>query len=446
MLKGHVGIGKFLLDIPGVDINVKDDKGRTVLANMIASLCADKPLTRELMGEIRDMVERRGANATVADNDGRNALHLLCRYDALPPEPSSEDDTSQGGFTYHKVAPRRLKCVGRRDNGGPAPAPGPGWPWAHQLQEPKKEEKRARDDYTKKWKEQKELMKDLLKFLLDKGVSTLATDKEGYVPVAYAFEATYDVDRQATTYRKYYDNIAIILNRMEEEAENEAEKVWKPSLSSDTTKPNVLHVFCRNVSLVAIELEKSVYASLQRIMKKLSPDPGDLDTVIGGSSPFFSLCKRYSEIADLEESHYRGSVAKDVVFADLEWDRDNRGLQGMERLTERFRRLIFDFERDFTPRLSYDYFTDEEKKKKATVSVLSPLAECAYKKEGHRAFKAMLKYTSEVEVQYTNCQLKHLFVPLDSLVIAQRGRYFILIHCSPRSSWTRKGIHRSSSP
>ena len=53
MLKGHAGIGKFLLDIPGVDINVKDDKGRTVLANMIASLCADKPLTRELVGEIK---------------------------------------------------------------------------------------------------------------------------------------------------------------------------------------------------------------------------------------------------------------------------------------------------------------------------------------------------------------------------------------------------------
>ena len=38
MLKGHGGIGKFLLDIPGVDINVVDDKGRTVLSNMVASL------------------------------------------------------------------------------------------------------------------------------------------------------------------------------------------------------------------------------------------------------------------------------------------------------------------------------------------------------------------------------------------------------------------------
>ena len=62
------------------------------------------------------------------------------------------------------------------------------------------------------------------------------------------------------------------------------------------------------------------------------------------------------------------------------------------------RRLIFDFEKDFKPRLSYEYFIDEERKKKATVSVLSSLAECAYKREGNRAFKAMLKLTSDVEV------------------------------------------------
>ena len=37
------------------------------------------------------MVERRGADATIADNDGKNLLHLLCQYDALPPEPSLED-------------------------------------------------------------------------------------------------------------------------------------------------------------------------------------------------------------------------------------------------------------------------------------------------------------------------------------------------------------------
>ena len=54
-------------------------------------------------------------------------------------------------------------------------------------------------------------------------------------------------------------------------------------------------------------------------------------------------------MADLEESHFRGSVAKDVVFADLEWDRNSSGsrLLGMERLMERFRRLIFNFEEDF---------------------------------------------------------------------------------------------------
>ena len=372
MLKGHAGIGKFLLDIPGVDINVRDDKGRTVLANMIASLCAEKPLTRELVREIRDMVERRGADATTADNDGKNALHFLCQYDALPTEPSSED-SSQGGFMD-------LRTI-------------QGYKMKRNLkQEPETEEKKAKEDYTRKWNEQKEMLSDLLKFLLDEGVPTLATDREGYMPVAYAFEATYDVDRQATTFRKYYDNLALILDRMEVEAKT-------VEVSTDKTKPNILHVFCRNVSLVAIDHEKSVYDSLLRIMKKLSPNIADLDTVIEGSSPFFGLCKRYSEIAEMDESQYRGSVGKDVVFADLEWDRSSRGFLGMERMMERFRRLIFDFEKDFKPRLSYEYFVDEEKKKKAQVSVLSPLAECAYKKERHQAFKAMLKYTGDVEVR-----------------------------------------------
>ena len=64
--------------------------------------------------------------------------------------------------------------------------------------------------------------------------------------------------------------------------------------------------------------------------------------MVDGSSPFFRLCRRYSDIAALEEKDFRGSVAKDVVFADLEWERDGggRGLLGMEGLMERFRDAI----------------------------------------------------------------------------------------------------------
>ena len=50
MLKGHGGIGKFLLDIPGVDINVVDDKGRTVLSNMVASLREHQKIASALRG------------------------------------------------------------------------------------------------------------------------------------------------------------------------------------------------------------------------------------------------------------------------------------------------------------------------------------------------------------------------------------------------------------
>ena len=56
-----------------------------------------------------------------------------------------------------------------------------------------------------------------------------------------------------------------------------------PGLSTDVKKPNVLHVFCRNVSLVAIDPERSVYESLLRVVKKLhtwdDSGPGELDNM-----------------------------------------------------------------------------------------------------------------------------------------------------------------------
>ena len=119
---------------------------------------------------------------TIADNDGKNALHLLCQYDALPQEPAMD--------TFNPSDPFKEGSIFL-----------------------------AKEDYARKWKEQRELLRELLKFLLDKGVPTLAADKDGYIPLAYALEASYDVDHHATTHRKYYDNLALILNRMEEEAD-----------------------------------------------------------------------------------------------------------------------------------------------------------------------------------------------------------------------------------
>ena len=307
------------------------------------------------------MVERRGADPTLADNDGKNALHLLCQYNALPQEPALDAFNPSDPFN----------------------------------EEPKKDESKAKEDYARKWKEQRELLRELLKFLLDKGVPTLAADKEGYIPLAYALEASYDVGArpgQATTYRKYYDNLALILNKMEEEADKLS------GFPSDVKKPNVLHVFCRNVSLVAIDAERFVYESLARVVKKWRPlsSLGGLDTVVDGSSSFFGLCRRYAEVADLKETgvqfnrhlelwcqsapsswttsvlrhfqnfkhdsdrlncapDFRGSVAKDVVFSDLEWEREGGdcGLLGMEDSMEQFRGAIHEFYRHFRFRVVF---------------------------------------------------------------------------------------------
>lgn len=49
-LKGHIGIAKYLLDQPGVDIDFRDDNGKTVLMKMVSDA---KVLNQELLDEIK---------------------------------------------------------------------------------------------------------------------------------------------------------------------------------------------------------------------------------------------------------------------------------------------------------------------------------------------------------------------------------------------------------
>ncbi len=82
--KGHGGIARFLLEQPGVDVNQRDEEGKTVLLSLVSDAGQEMPLTLELLEEVRDLVERRGADPTLADNEGKGPLHYLCEYKHLP--------------------------------------------------------------------------------------------------------------------------------------------------------------------------------------------------------------------------------------------------------------------------------------------------------------------------------------------------------------------------
>ena len=61
-LKGHRGIFKHLLNLDGVDINVRDEHGRNILLTMVI----ESDLTPQAMAELQDLVENRGADPKVS--------------------------------------------------------------------------------------------------------------------------------------------------------------------------------------------------------------------------------------------------------------------------------------------------------------------------------------------------------------------------------------------
>ena len=75
ILKGNKGIGKYLSTLPGVDLEVKDDKGRTILLNMLVD--NEEGLTNAKCDEIKSFVIDYKADPHCVDNDGKNPLHYI---------------------------------------------------------------------------------------------------------------------------------------------------------------------------------------------------------------------------------------------------------------------------------------------------------------------------------------------------------------------------------
>jgi ankyrin repeat protein/predicted DNA-binding WGR domain protein len=71
MMKNHYGIINKLLDYPDIDVNCKDDNGRTLLSNSI------RILSEKTVNFARLIIEKHKADITIPDLSGKTALHHL---------------------------------------------------------------------------------------------------------------------------------------------------------------------------------------------------------------------------------------------------------------------------------------------------------------------------------------------------------------------------------
>ncbi|XP_033735456.1 poly [ADP-ribose] polymerase tankyrase-like [Pecten maximus] len=84
-MKAHMGLVDFLLKMPGVDINFKNDSGRTLI-----SIACSSSLNSGLYDQIVYLMDK-GSDPSITDIDGMNALHHLAGNTVKPTHTSGPD-------------------------------------------------------------------------------------------------------------------------------------------------------------------------------------------------------------------------------------------------------------------------------------------------------------------------------------------------------------------
>ena len=90
MLKGHLAIADYLLEREGVDVNIKDEEGRTLVGQALGS----GEISETTLTQLEYLVCKKGANAVIADFKGHTPLHLL----AMNYDPHKKKDKKGNNF------------------------------------------------------------------------------------------------------------------------------------------------------------------------------------------------------------------------------------------------------------------------------------------------------------------------------------------------------------
>eukprot|EP00095_Tigriopus_kingsejongensis_P005843 maker-scaffold697_size109876-snap-gene-0.23 protein:Tk05843 transcript:maker-scaffold697_size109876-snap-gene-0.23-mRNA-1 annotation:"poly(adp-ribose) polymerase pme-5-like" len=234
LLKGHNGIAKHLLALPGVDINFKDDQGRSVLLNMLKSLAQDKPLTPHLWSEMQDMVNHLGADPHAIDHEGRGVLHFLAQFD-----------------------------------------PRPCW---NEMEEGKDNKK-----YMIIWKKQQVVFEEAVHFFLAKGVDPFQQDKTGYVPLMYAMEVPVNAYGQ-----RYFGVVNKLLQHMMSNIPSGRAFRYLED------QPTLLTVLVVNISIPYIHKWAEVLSTIFSLWDHIKAQEKDARFVDHGN-PFYHLCSKYAQ-------------------------------------------------------------------------------------------------------------------------------------------------------
>ena len=79
VMKGNKGIVNYMVQLEGIDINMRDEDGKTILMNMI---CGQENFSKLLREEFQTLIEKYGADPLLKDNSNKNMLHYLA--EAIP--------------------------------------------------------------------------------------------------------------------------------------------------------------------------------------------------------------------------------------------------------------------------------------------------------------------------------------------------------------------------
>jgi ankyrin repeat protein len=72
MFKGHLACADFLLNQSGVDVNIRDESGRSLLSQTIDNMTDDKAVS-----QMKYLLDKEGIDVNLADTQGLTPLHLI---------------------------------------------------------------------------------------------------------------------------------------------------------------------------------------------------------------------------------------------------------------------------------------------------------------------------------------------------------------------------------